>query len=353
MIFLHHMFKLLLVSFIAISVSGCALWPQLKADADLTPSTAKDNLCLKPENAENCALLTMEEISGMLEDAGNFDRATAYVLLGLGTATGATLAFEGSEDLLKGLAVGTGALLGLDAVVNTDGQKKVLKAGLKSMSCAYRASMSLGEAVTSLTGVKDLSTLTAITLTNKLTNTLTDKAAELSVSSYKAFDDQPAIKRLTKEEEQNMSKADVFTLGQKLGQKTNETVRQNLKFKAVSLSNNKMIAPFASAQLSAAQKLSAAVISIRAEVRQGLADTVPNLDEIERNQSKRIVDMVGEVQKRRADLKDKDQDTGAGTDSNQEKLSNAAKMLIVATAPVAAAFNDCTDPATQRVIGET
>ncbi|WP_085908485.1 hypothetical protein [Kiloniella majae] len=326
---IYYFSKLVLLISVSTIMSACATWPKLKDDNKLDVTNAGNSKCYEAQHAKACALLTITEISELLEDAGDFDRITAYTLLGIGTATGATLAFDGSEDLLKGLAIGTGSLLGLDSVVNTDGQKTVLKAGLKSMACAYRTVLTLEE--------------TSLKLHDK--SSLDEINSPLTFTSYtKAYNFLPNNTDLTGKSADELRYI-AFVSGQGL--------LEEHAFEALSHSGNQITTSLDSARVSAYQKLSAAVINIRAEVRRGLAETVPNLDEIERDQSKRIVDMVGEVIKRRADLEEKEKNAGAGNTTNQQQVSAYAKRFITETAPIAAAFNSCIDSATQRILGST
>lgn len=155
-------FSLLLV----MSLTGCAMWPSLQEDSTVDPEKASipacqslkiyekyDNGEIKKDSnnqpikknvgeydiAKSCAYLTMGEFSKMLEDTGNFDRAAAYAALGIGTAVGSVLGFNGTEDTLKGLGIGSGSLLGLTSIVKTDMQRAILGKALKDVSCLIRA----------------------------------------------------------------------------------------------------------------------------------------------------------------------------------------------------------------------
>jgi hypothetical protein len=133
---------------------GCALplWPSLQTDPNL-PNPPKANSiadieskCLEnQQQAKYCALNTIAELSVMLEGVGQFKRGAAYALVATGTAVGGAIAFDASRDLLMGLALGAASILGLDTVVNSDGQRAVLKAGRDATQCVYNATIQIKE----------------------------------------------------------------------------------------------------------------------------------------------------------------------------------------------------------------
>jgi hypothetical protein len=87
--------------------------------------------------AKSCALNTINELSEMMGTTGEFKRGAAYALVAAGGAAGGAIAFDASRDLLMGLAIGVTSILGLDAVVDSDGQATVLRAGLQATRCVY------------------------------------------------------------------------------------------------------------------------------------------------------------------------------------------------------------------------
>lgn len=110
--------------------SGCALWPKLAPEYRLAREVqdeTKTIMCLdSKDKAIQCAEETIAEFSELLENAGYFERGSAYGLLGIGSATAGAAAFGGTTDLFKGLALGAGSILGLNQVAGIDGQQQVL-----------------------------------------------------------------------------------------------------------------------------------------------------------------------------------------------------------------------------------
>ncbi len=144
---------------LALALTGCAMWPSLNAYSSLDPTVSQVPACLsliafekgndgKPDKskpidtydvAKKCAYLTLEEFSRMLEDTGDFDRTASYAALGIGTGVGAVLGFNGTKDMLKGLGLLSGSLLGLTSIVKTDTQRAILGKALKDVSCLIRS----------------------------------------------------------------------------------------------------------------------------------------------------------------------------------------------------------------------
>lgn len=308
----------------AIALTGCsAMWPRIGPDSDLKPITGGANnipcITYDYSEAKSCALQTIEEISKLLEAVGQFDRATAYSALGIGTITGGVLAYKGSEHILKGLAVVSGGLLGLNSTVNTKQQRIILEKGLKDMTCSLRAAEAL--------------------------NNFNDGEKSEIISNLKL--DKDNIKTST----------NPYTSFINENRTTdNKTLEHIIKFneqkniEAIKNSRNMTLLAIATAKVSAGQKLSNAVIQIRAEIRSKLSDIYSSTDGIYKSQSDRIVDMTGEIIRRRSEqLKNSNQspigdsvDSKSTLSESMQTLSNASNILDV--------FRDCTEPATQREI---
>ena len=116
----------LLAIAISISMAGCSFMPTLTRYDKINPSDSSKAIpCLASDidisKAKNCALAVIEDMSDYLGDEGVYKKSMAFTLLGTGTAAAGVIAFSPHPtNALKGLALATGALLGLNSVVNPD-----------------------------------------------------------------------------------------------------------------------------------------------------------------------------------------------------------------------------------------
>lgn len=311
-------------------LSGCGtMWPSIKADKSLSPTSAAPLPCITDsyDTARKCALLTIDEISTLLESTGEFDRATAYTALGLGTVTGGVLAHKGSENTLKNLAVLSGGLLGLTSVVSTKQQRTILDKGLKEMTCSLRIAESLQSSSLSL---------------------------NVANASFSNLNSSPPIKTISADTKMGaLHAANTFSSFTDAGAKAlaiSARTREAMHLEALTKSYVSNFQALNSAQASVATKLSAAVIDIRASLRSSLADLSANPNDVLKTQSNRIVDMAGEVIRKRADLEKKATEQPVGNGQEEDAASKASQQFVTNTATVAAVFRDCTDPAVQREI---
>lgn len=311
-------------------LSGCGtMWPSIKADKDVKPSDATTSVCITDiyATARGCALLTIDEISTLLESTGEFDRATAYTALGLGTVTGGVLAYKGSENTLKGLAVLSGGLLGLTSTVSAKQQRTALEKGLKEMTCSLRTAEALQSSSIRLKVASDsFASLNAISSINII-------SADAKMSALYMNNTFSSI-------------ADGGAKALAISARTREAMHLESLTKSY-VSNFQALN---SAQASVARKLSNAVIDIRASLRSSLSNLNPSPDDTLKTQSNRIVDMAGEVIRKRADLEKKAAEQPVGNDQDASDASKASQEFVTNTAAVTAVFRDCTDPAIQREI---
>ncbi len=310
--------------FVATSLSGCAFWPTLKPAEDLDPTNVSDFKCLTSNlpDAKKCALLTISELTKMMGDAGNVKRAAAYALLGIGTASGAVIALDGSKGVLEGLAIGTASLLGLITVVNPDAQRATLEAGIDATVCAYRAAQAL-ETADSQSG----------SLTNLQTYSFAQHLRKVEAS---------VMFLGVGEEEKGMMKAEAIRSGFAL-----ETMSKTTTFAKTALT---------AALNSAGEKLSASVLKIRSQVQKRLDDNLPNLDTIASAQRDSVITMLGEVRRvqeeQRRQVRNPPSPPEPGDTEANLTLQNA-QTFIQSTSGVSTVFQDCVDRATEAaVVGE-
>jgi hypothetical protein len=117
----------------AVSLGGCAFWPTPPGDFN-TGEQTEVQYCTG-EGARNCAEETRNAIVGSKTDAFHVQLASSYVLLGLGTATGAVIAFDGARGLVKWLALSAAAVLGLDTVVRPSNQRTIYSTAERRITC--------------------------------------------------------------------------------------------------------------------------------------------------------------------------------------------------------------------------
>lgn len=320
-----------LVALVSVVVlSGCGtMWPSIDSDKNLKPTSAASSPCITDnyDTARKCALLTIDEISTLLESTGKFDRTAAYTALGLGTITGGVLAHKGSENSLRNLAVLSGGMLGLTSVVSTKQQRTILDKGLKEMTCSLRIADSLQSSSLSL---------------------------NIADANFANLNSRPTINAISADKKMSALRAtDVFSSLNDAGEKALAIwarTREAMHLEALTKSYVSNFQALNSAQASVATKLSAAVIDIRASLRSGLADLSSNPNDVLKTQSNRIVDMAGEVIRKRADLEKKASEQPVGNGQEEDAASKASQQFVTNTATVAAVFRDCTDPAIQREI---
>lgn len=139
--FLRRILHLLLILASA-GLVGCApFYPTLKREA-------ADSSCPVPTNVAavdyKCISDSIDEMEGLLETAGTYERTLGYTAVGGGTYA----AYEASKKtvnnaLLKHAAIGLGAMIGLNQVVAPEKQQDVLVAGIQALRCVEKAAHAL------------------------------------------------------------------------------------------------------------------------------------------------------------------------------------------------------------------
>jgi len=132
---------------ITILLSGCAFWPTYKLDTigKLTPRvTATDDNCKNTgldsyEKAKSCVVQSLNIVDEMISQTGDFDRGFSYLTIGIASAVGGVMGFNGTKDTLKALGLGSGSLLGINTVIDTNTQRTILTKARDELSCVLRA----------------------------------------------------------------------------------------------------------------------------------------------------------------------------------------------------------------------
>jgi hypothetical protein len=234
------------------------LWPSLNDGATISNAPAAGSIaaeeakCLMgSEQAKACALNTINELSEMMGTTGEFKRGAAYALVAAGGAAGGAIAFDASRDLLMGLAIGVASVLGLNAVVDSDGQAAVLRTGLQATRCVY------GTAVAAETIGDEAN--------ERLTEFLTSDASFLDEGTWQALE---------------LSTVPFASIGLQIKE---------------------------AGQVPAKLQLGPAVVEIRALVREGLYDTIPALEGLAQAQRTRSDAMIEAFRRRADEAKDQTQ----------------------------------------------
>lgn len=317
-----HRDALFPLALLLLSLSGCAMNPGIKRDETLDV-TSQVSPCITsdPAVARKCALFSISEFSRALEQAGDYDRSAAYATLGLGTLTGAALGFKAPEDAVKGLAVISGGLLGLNSVVNTKEQKAVLEKGLKEVVCLIRAFDAVQLSSTAL-GISNAQFLKAGT--------------------------QPSVNILQARTLSTKLKIPPGTPPGQIALLTFDSNSRAAKIEDITKSLSSGIVTLSSAQSTAGGELSAGVMNARAEVRRGLAGSTSASDDFLKTQEDRIVAMTGAIIKKRAEMEKKAAESPSDGSSEENEAVSQAKNFVAETAAVAAAGRGCISPTTLR-----
>jgi hypothetical protein len=288
--------------------------------------------------AKTCALRSLEEMTALLESGGNFDRAMAYLGLGLATATGTALVHKASEDLIENLAIAAGGLIGLNSVIDTNGQKKILKKAVAHLTCI----VSTADSIIETDPIKVRAAVGAVPKTYLQVGALGLATPQEPLTVY-----SPETELSDLQSDSAFQALD----GGVQNMQVMMTTQDSSQLWATVQETSKVLQVLDATHAGLGRKVSDAVIAIRAEVREGLSEVGPSLEDILKNQRNRVVDMAGEFMRARADLKKKRADPPSGPKPQSVGLvMGMADAVITTTKPIADSFENCVDPATQRGI---
>ncbi len=308
----------------AVFLSGCAMWPSIKSTADIKAGQSSGQFCNSNDVARDCANALNKELGDLIDHAGKFNWGVSYTSLALATATGSVLTFGGGGDALKGLAIAAGSLLGVNTIVNTKTQIEIYQTARKDLKCVSE-------------GYDELQFSSNLISTKSKYNSIfdpTDGTTEIKISNINT-----AKTNFLSNKKINlvMAKTDDYLIAERLYGLMDffETVN--------------------SSKATADGKLRTAVNSIRDDVQAKLAKMASLDDAFINNQSDKIVEMVGNIIKKREELK-KQRDKQRNTDTPTEKkdaivlLDSTSQKFLNETDGIASAFERCVPIATQKVI---
>lgn len=310
--------RLSLIAVASLTVGSCAMWPKLTPDSELTPSAKADIVCRTSdfEIAYACAFTANAELSKLVDDVGDYNRSSSYTAWLLGTATGGVLAFGGGEGALKGLAVGAGGLIGLNTIVNTDQQLLALTKAKRELSCVMAVSQQIHQASQSnaITGVS---------------------RAALA-----------AVEKLNSARQQNIGEALSIPVTLKLEMEKYKAATEDLQFKSVSKASGAVANSVISADANIGLKLSNAIFNIRDGLRAELAGMAVSDQESMMEQRNHVVDMAGEIIRKRAEVRKQSDAAPVSSDPAQADVAAIAQQALNGSSGIEQSFKECVDPST-------
>ncbi|MHC8337567.1 hypothetical protein [Pseudomonas sp. HLT2-19-2] len=307
---------------VALSFSGCAFYPVLKSQQDFKPATTAGIPCNTQHYAEamQCAATLDGELSELTKGVHEYNLFSSYSAWFLGAITGGVLAFDGGEDVLKGLAVAVGSLVGLNAVVKPEDQRKIASAAQKELSCI----VSVAEAVHKAQGDASLKGVAA------QSQTAIQGIAAARAEVMTSFIDVGKTKAaLNAQEVLNLFKAQEQDQQYMVMAKTARDVADSI-----------------GSETEIGGKLSKAVLNLRQRVIDQLTANSTINEDAANKQRNLIVGMAGETVKKRADLKKQQEAASVSGDASHELAIKAANAASTGTVSIDVALSDCVDPST-------
>lgn len=314
-----------LIAIVGLAVSSCAMWPKLKPDAELAPASEANIQCRTSsyDTAYACAFTAHAELSELVDHVGNYNRSSSYTAWVLGTVTGGVLAFDGGEGVLKGLAVGAGGLIGLNTIVSTEQQLQAVTKAKNELSCVMAVSQQIHLAGqgSDIIGLNSA----ALQAVQRLDST---RQQALSAIIVDPDVEEPAPATI----ESEMAKYRAAT--------------EDLQFKAVSKASAAVASSVVSADSGIGLKLSNAMFSIRDRLRAELAGMTVKDEKSMIDQRNYVVDMAGEIIRKRADVRKQRDAAPVSSDPAQAEVAEVAQQALNGSAGIEQSFKECVDPST-------
>lgn len=317
--------RLGVMALVGLSLTSCAMWPTLKPDSELKPATATDIECRTSsfDTAYACAFSAHAELTALIDGVGDYNRSSSYAAWVLGTATGGVLAFDGGESVLKGLAVGAGGLIGLNSIVKTDQQIQAVSRAKSQLSCAMSVAQQIHESANSQA------------MANLKTSSL---AAVRTIDSERA-------KALAVEIDKKNT-----LLGVESAMAKYRAASEDIQFKSIAKASTAVASSVSSADAGIGLKLSNAVFTIRDQLRAELAGMVVNDEKAMMDQRNHVVDMAGEVIRKRAEVRKLKDGAPVSSDTGQAEIAEVAQQALNGSAGIEDAFKECVDPSTAAAL---
>lgn len=319
---IHLAFPMLL----ALGLPGCALYPVMDGPEKFQPATETEIPCNTHDysKAMQCAVRLNGELSKLTKGVHDYNLFSSYTAWFLGSVTGGVLAFDGGEDVLKGLALGAGSLVGLNAVVKPEEQRKIVSAAQTDLDCIVSVASSVHDAQGSaaLLAVAGESQAAIQGITDARMNAM---SPILAAAKSGTPADAQAYFTYFKSQEQDQQ----FMVMAKTAREVSQSVVSETDIGG---------------------KLSKAVLDLRERVRQQLTKNSTIDEGTAKKQRDLIVGMAGEIVKKRADLKRQKDAASATGDQAHELALQAAETAAKETANIDGSLSGCVDPATLEVL---
>ncbi|MES9969868.1 MAG: hypothetical protein ABW092_07510 [Candidatus Thiodiazotropha sp.] len=328
-----------LIPFILV-LSGCAAWPTLEGPDIFDPTKSTNIIPCSPSGdwnkAKKCAEGTLVELNDLLIDTGKYQRGMAYAATSIGTIVGGILAFDGSDNWLKGMAVVSGGLLGMNAVVKPDQQRLILQTAYNDMLCALEAASALHEAKFTAYAVNQIPALTPNMLDTFIATVYAKHYEPGRLKSRGTeqvfFDAQLDHIRLTNFNKRSM----------------------RIKDAAKELAVSSKSAPW---------DLGAVNMRIRANVHAQLAGLVPSFNDANEEVKGQISSMLGKFVKKMDEIPPESNNPMPGPNAvkskvisfidlsdDLDKLADAEEQIKDIAAPIRKVFERCVPPSVQNAI---
>ena len=302
---------------LALSLSGCALYPDLNSDQEFVqkvtgahaslPSghSASDEIPLlycsqTLDYAELCALVTDQEFTSLLGNAAATDRTFGYLFVGAAAAAAALAKGSAHANAIKNLAIATGTLVGARSVAQTDKQRQIAIAGRNALECMMEAAQLVGQPPSRL---KALSGMAA------------------RISGQRSLLTEALVSQIAKD--RNAAPETVRPLAEAV----HFAAEQYLNL-ASNLGRDVTVA----AQ-NAPKELAVGVIRLRLSVRSQLASSIPSVDDIATTRLAAINSLMGEFQKGAQALQVRfqvlqDLDMATGASPNQSRALTSLQVVV-------------------------
>lgn len=283
------------------------------------------------EVAQKCVNMTLKEFSQIQDDIRGLRATTAYTAVGLGTATAGVIAYEGGTGVLKGLAVVTGGMLGVNGVAKPEEKRKILEEGARQLRCVKRA-------VNGITNSSD-------GISNALVSNYGWDSGDASYSALNRVlnSNADAINfRPTSGEDGEISDLQEF-----------QATEINSHYQEMFFNVKGALSSLNQAKSTLGQSMTDANIDIRHDVQSKLDATIPLADNtsIENNRNQ-IIDLVGKIVAQRAKLKEDLKKKTVPQNDGQELVVQFASAIVEETGGITETLKQCVGKAETDAIEE-
>lgn len=313
---------------LALGLPGCAFHPVLDEEKEFKASTVEGLPCITTDysKALKCANTLSSELYEISKGAQEYNLFSSYTAWGLGSVTGGVLAFDGGEDVLKGLAVGVGSLVGLNAVVKPDEQLKIASKAKTELQCLISVAQQIRAAQLD-------NNVQGITARGNQTLTQMDQQRSAAMAPFMNAAGAGAAPAVSANQ--------LYTLIMYQA--------QDQQFKALKQATEDLANALGTEQ-SLAGELSGSVLELRGRVADQLQALSKTNDDAAKDQRDLVVGMAGEIVKKKAELRKQQEATPPSGDTSHQSLMMDARTAVDGTEGIEKAFAKCANPATVEAL---